>query len=608
MSKRSKIDRAKSFGAHNVKVKIRKYMDTYLDFGFTFVDQDGIQKPLCVVCGEVLSNQVMVPSKMQRHMDTKHSNLRGKNRIYFQQLLDGQKKQSNMFTKVHLANDMAQEASFHVTQLVAKSMKPHNVVESLIMPACQIMVKTMLGDKAEKVISRMPFSNNTIQRRMDMMSRDIDSQICELLRSKQRFSLQIDESTDIGGKAQLMAFVRYSDEGTMKEQFLFCRQLIETKGEDIFKSVHSYFNTNGLSWQWCTSVCTDGAPAMRGKLKGFFSHVKSMNPNITTTHCFIHREVLVSKTLGKELQTILNGVVKIVNSIKTKPVKARIFEKICKDLGSDHCTLLLHTEIRWLSKGKVLSRFYELRQELCQFFQNEYCREEFVAMLTDPVWCCKLAYLVDIFEILNNLNTSMQGKNSNILAAEDKLKAFLCKIQMWKNEIQENTNLCMFPNTNLVDPEGAILRDIILEHLTNLAEKMVHYFPDIDMTDKDWVRFPFSPDLTLNSLTVVEKENLIEIRADRSLKLQFNYLSLTDFWIMIEQSDTGPLGLKAVNILLPFCTTYLCEKAFSTLTLIKTKQRSCLKNVEHDLRVCLSENIHPQIATLSKDLQGQPSH
>ena len=608
MSKRISVDCGESSGVYNVKAKVRKYMDTYLDMGFTFVDKKGIQKPLCVVCGEVLSNQAMVPSKMQRHMDTKHSNLRGKNRIYFQQLLDGQQKQSNMFSKVHLANDMAQEASFHVAKLVAKSMKPHTVVESLIMPACKIMVETMLGDEAERVISKMPFSNNTVQRRMEMMSCDIDSQICEVLRSKQRFSLQIDESTDIAGKAQLMAFVRYSDEGTMKEQFLFCRELIETKGEDIFNSVNSYFSENRLSWEWCTSVCTDGAPAMTGKVKGFFSHAKTMNPNIITTHCFIHREALVSKTLGKELQTTLGEVVKMVNSIKTKPVKARIFEKICKDLGSDHYNLLFHTEVRWLSKGKVLSRVYELRHELCQFFQNEYFKEEFVNMLNDPAWCCKLAYLVDIFEILNNLNTSMQGKNCNILVVGDKLRAFLCKIRMWKNEIDENINLCMFPNANLVDPGGTVLHDIIQEHLTNLAEKMVHYFPDLDIKDKDWVRYPFSPDLAFNSLTVFEKENLIDIRADRSLKLRFDELCLTEFWIMIEQSDTGPLGSKAVNILLPFCTTYLCERAFSALTLIKTKHRSCLKNVEHDLRVCLSENIQPQIANLSKNLRGQPSH
>jgi hypothetical protein len=182
MSKRS----GESSGSQNdnIKAKVRKYMDSYLDMGFTFTDNKGIQQPLCVICGEVLSNQAMVPSKMMRHLETKHSNLQGKNRTYFEQLLSDHKKQSQMFSKVRLANDKAQEASFHVAKLVAKTMKPHTIVESLIMPACKLMVKTMLGDEAEGVISRMSSSNNTVQCRIEMMSGDIDDQLCKILRNR----------------------------------------------------------------------------------------------------------------------------------------------------------------------------------------------------------------------------------------------------------------------------------------------------------------------------------------------------------------------------------------------------------------------------------------
>ncbi len=39
-------------------------------------------------------------------------------------------------------------------------------------------------------------------------------------------------------------------------------------------------------------------------------------------------------------------------------------------------------------------------------------------------WQMKLAYLADIYQLLNNLNTSMQGAKESILTSTDKLLAF----------------------------------------------------------------------------------------------------------------------------------------------------------------------------------------
>jgi hypothetical protein len=45
-------------------------------------------------------------------------------------------------------------------------------------------------------------------------------------------------------------------------------------------------------------MCTDGAPSVVGSMRGFACLVKKENPDIVTTHCFLHRDGLVSKTLG----------------------------------------------------------------------------------------------------------------------------------------------------------------------------------------------------------------------------------------------------------------------------------------------------------------------
>ncbi|XP_043944978.1 zinc finger BED domain-containing protein 5-like [Protopterus annectens] len=486
-------------------------------------------------------------------------------------------------------------------------MKPHNIVESLIMPACRVMVKTMLGEDAEKVICKMPSSNNTVARWIEMMSEDISSSVCNLLQMCKRFALQIDESTDVSGKAQLMAFVRFSNGTKMLEQFLFCRALIETKGEDIFKCVSQFFVQNSLLWEWCMAVCTDGAPSMTGNVRGFASMAKRKKSKHCHNSLLHSQEALVSKTMGTDLQSILDDVIKMVNFIKVRPVKFRVFEMLCTDMGADHYTLLMHTDVRWPSKGKDLSRVYELRDELRVFFLNQQVKQDFVQLLSDSTWCSKLAYLVDIFDVLNALNLSMQGNKSNILSVTDKLCAFCQKLRMWSHEIESANSVAMFRHAVEVDPGAIVLHDIVIEHLSQLDDKLQYYFPSLNLSDKDWIRNPFHIQVDMSGLQLQEKEQLIDVAADSTVRLKFLEMNLVEFWIMVEKEYTL-IDSKAVGILLPFSTTYLCEKAFSAMTHIKIKHRGCLQALENNLRVCLSTTVLARIETLSQSLQSQPSN
>ena len=116
-----------------------------------------------------------------------------------------------------------------------------------------------------------------------------------------------------------------------------------------------------MSWKYCVSVCMDGAPSMQGLKKGFAAFVLQQNPAIKVNHCMIHREMLMSKNLPEKLRNTMNDVVKIANFIKSSALRFRIFEALCESMESDYKCLLYHTEVRWLSKGKVLSRFIAMK-------------------------------------------------------------------------------------------------------------------------------------------------------------------------------------------------------------------------------------------------------
>ena len=51
------------------------------------------------------------------------------------------------------------------------------------------------------------------------------------------------------------------------------------------------------------------------------------------------------------------------------------------------------------------------------------------------------------------------------------------------------------------------------------------------------------------------------------------------------------LSELVILALLPFASTYLCEKPFSTLTYLKTKYRSNLKDLEPALRPAITDLI-----------------
>ena len=171
-----------------------------------------------------------------------------------------------------------------------------------------------------------------------------------------------------------------------------------TTGTELFKSLDGY--TSGqLKCSFYVGICTDAAAAMTGRLSGLTARIKEIALESKLTHCVINREMLTSPKMSLEFNGVLIDVAKVINHIKAHALNSRLFEQLCEEINAEHRRLLLHTEIKWLSQGKSLTRVFELREPLQKFFSEK--KSPLAAHFSDKEWAAKLAYLCDVFRLLN---------------------------------------------------------------------------------------------------------------------------------------------------------------------------------------------------------------
>ena len=146
----------------------------------------------------------------------------------------------------------------------------------------------------------------------------------------------------------------------------------------------------------------------------------------------------------------------------------------------------------------------------------------------------------------------------------------------------------------------------IVSHLKALKMSFRKYFPE-RKSDENWISNPFDQTFfeQATNLSISDKEALIDISTNSSLRSEFKHVNLTEFWAGT-RTKYKCISDKARKCLLPFTSSVLVERAFSSYPFIKNKHRNKL-DAAPDLRLYLSSFVQ-DFQKLSSNIQAQGSH
>uniref|UniRef100_A0A674K1K9 SPIN-DOC-like zinc-finger domain-containing protein n=1 Tax=Terrapene triunguis TaxID=2587831 RepID=A0A674K1K9_9SAUR len=513
-------------------------------------------KILCLVCRETLA----VPKEynLRRHFETKHPNLAKLNPnekiITAASLVKNLSGEQQIFKKVSTENDTVTKVSFQISKEIAAAGKCFT--EGEFLKKCMLIAVSELCPEKRGIFENVSLSRMTVQRRIADISTNLSDQLKQRVSEFCFYSLAMDESTDLKDTAQLLIFIRGIDKNfeITEELVGMCSMMGRTTGKDISSEVIKCMNDKlGVDFTNLVAICTDGAPAMCGKNVGAVTLLEEfIGRQITKHHCIIHQQVLCSKVL--KFEHVMSVVVSIVNLIRSRGLKHRTFRAFLEGEDAECSDLIYDTEVRWLSRGRVLQPH------------------------------------------LNDLNIQLQGKNQLIFQMCAAVKAFKMKLKLFRSQLSKG-EMCHFPTCaqNIPQNKHAELGEKYAKHVNLLIEEFdrrLTLSKDDDIQLK-LIEDPFSVDP--EEVTQDLQLEVIELQCSAVYRNKHRESSLWDFYKSLDDEKYKNLIEVALKTFSIFGSTYICEQTFSIMNMNKNKQRSSLTD-DHleDIMKISTSNMTPE--------------
>ena len=154
----------------------------------------------------------------------------------------------------------------------------------------------------------------------------------------------------------------------------------------------------------------------------------------------------MTKNIGGHRNQSLKTVIKAVNKIKAQALNRCLFKQLCNENDEAFEHLLLHIEVRWLSKGNCLAPFNLLFDTVVKNLQSCDPGLAQEVMLIENNSAC----IPDILAKFNELNLSLQGNEINLIKVKSALSGFDNKLSLYQRNLARRDFFSSQARNNLI--------------------------------------------------------------------------------------------------------------------------------------------------------------
>lgn len=330
---------------------------------------------ICTVCGCTLINcnkcGLLAHKNTTKHMRNVQAKLKGLN---YGGLSQKSKYESLDMEPVRLPgiDDKVATAELVLTAFMAEHNTPFQHADHLVECCKKIFPDSAI---AQKISLKRAKASSVMQQDIAHHERQDIIFICQ----SQKFSIIIDESTDVSTKQVITVAVRYLDSKTMSvvDSLLQQIEVEDASSLGLFTALKNLLNTLNIPMSNIVGFAADNCSTVMGSVVGFQAQLQREVPHVFVLGCVCHSFALCANTASKHLPSWLEAFIKnICFYFLRSSERNSQFQLLQEVVHTERHKILKLCETRWLSREAVIERILEQWDDLHLFFQSKAATDD----------------------------------------------------------------------------------------------------------------------------------------------------------------------------------------------------------------------------------------
>lgn len=388
------------------KRRIREFQSSWLDensFKGWLAPHPSENKALCTACNKTISCR---KTNLMEHSQTvKH--------IEKIRMLNYKADNNNNNVLSH--KDRVKRAEIKLAAFFAE----HNVAFSTVDHLIPLLKDICIDSKIAQDLSVARTKCSSIVK--NIIAKHESEKIIEYLKTR-RFSILVDESTDISDNKLMCILIRYVSPLNKKVSSrlleLLTLDATDCSANKIFETFKNFLEEKEIPIKNIIGLACDNASVMIGCNNSFMSHLKSEIPELITLNCICHSSALVTSKACEKLPSSCENLIKgIATYISGSAKRCAILVEFQNFFDIERHKILKLSNTRWLCLHKCVFRLLENWEVLKNYFTLAVVEDKLksaeiiLESLNNNSIKAYLLFLKYSLNFLNNFNALFQSRN-----------------------------------------------------------------------------------------------------------------------------------------------------------------------------------------------------